>query len=248
MSLPIPFPSAGQIQTKTSEGYQRRLWIPGAFDYDVTEDNFKGDALKDQYPAAKTNGTSAAVTFTEHNANGYLELVTGTSDNGYAGQGFGLHWLGDTGILAEFIIQTPSDVSTLKFEVGLSDADDDAGAVNAKATPTFTATDCAVFVFDTDDDANLAFLSKGASEVATQDISKITIAASTKYYFAIRVQDNTVQAWAAQDGSQPVHVAGGTHVVEGGNALTPWVFCQARAGAASRTLRWYKWRVTAPAL
>src|SRR3990167_10073676 len=118
MALPIPFPTDQLIERKTSIGFQRDLWIPSSFDYDVWEDSFKGDLIRDEYPAAKTNGASAAVTFTEHNANGYLELVSGTADDGYAGQGMGLQFTGDRGVLGEFLIQMPSAITTLKFEVG----------------------------------------------------------------------------------------------------------------------------------
>lgn len=245
MALPVPFPSGELIQQKTSIGFQRNLWIPSSFDYDVFEDKFWGDTLLALYPAAKTNGTSAAVTFTEHNGNGFLELVSGTDDDGYAGQGMGLQFTGDRGVLFEAILRTPADITTLKFEIGLSDADDDAGAINAKATPTFTASDCAVFVFDRDDDANLAFITResdGGTSVATQDLSIVTIATSTTYRFAIRVEGNTVKAWV-----NGVAVPAGNHTIEGGTKLTPWAFCQARAVSASRTVQLHKWRCIQPA-
>jgi hypothetical protein len=239
MSLPVPFPTEGLIQQKTQIGFQRNLWIPGSFDYDVFTDKFWGDAILTLYPAAKTNGTSAAVTFTEHNVNGYLEFVSGTDDDGYAGQGLGLQLTGDRGILAEFLVTTPATITTMKFEVGLSDADDDAGAINLKATPTLTATDCAVFCVDTDDDANISFITGNTgAAVATQDI--VALAASTTYRVAVRVEGNSVSAYL--NGYQ---VGQGT--IEGGTALTPWCFVQARAGTASRTIKLNKWRVIQPA-
>jgi len=125
MSLPIPFPSEGLIERKTSIGFARDLWVPSSFDYDVFEDKFWGDTLLAEYPSAKTNGTSAAVTFTEHNENGYLDIISGTDNDGYAGQGMGLQFTGDRGVLAEFIIKLPAAITTMKFEVGLTDADDD---------------------------------------------------------------------------------------------------------------------------
>ena len=153
----------------------------------------------------------------------------------------GLQYTGDRGVLGEFLIRTPAAVTTMKIEVGFSDADDDAGAINAKATPTFTATDCAVFVVDTDDDANIAFISaKAGTAVATQDIQ--AIAASTTYRFAVRIEGDSVSAYI--NGSQ---VAGHADGIEGGNALTPWAFVQARTGSASRTIQLHKWRAIQPA-
>mgnify|MGYP006408848739 FL=1 len=90
-SLPVPFPSGYEIQRKTNIGFQRNLWAPSSFDYNKFEDAFGGDAIDARYPAAKTNGTSAAVTHTEHTVNGGISLVTGTADDGYAGQGYGMN-------------------------------------------------------------------------------------------------------------------------------------------------------------
>ena len=194
----VPFPSDSLIG-QLGRQRESNLWIPSSFDYDVFEDKFWGDALLTEYPAAKTNGVSAAVTFTEHNANGYLDFISGTADNGYAGQGMGLQFTGDRGVLGEFIIKTPATITTMKIEVGFSDADDDAGAINVKATPSFTATDCAVFVVDTDHDANIAFITaKGGSGTATQDIQ--ALAASTTYRLGVRIEGDTVSGWI--DGNQ----------------------------------------------
>jgi len=236
-----PRPTDGLVERL---GYPRQadLWKPMSMDYDVFEDKFWGDAILGLYPSAKTNGTSAAVTFTEHNAGGYLDLVSGTADDGYAGQGMGLQFKGDRGMLAEFIVRTPAAVTTMKFEVGLSDADDDAGAVNVKATPNATAADYGVFVFDRDDDTVLAFHSAKAGTITASEDTGITVAADTTYRLAVRVTDDNLVAYV-----NGVVVAEHGNGIEGGSALTPWVFCQARAGSASRTLQLHKWRVTAPA-
>jgi len=237
----LPYPSDAKLKKQTGVGYLRDLLSAGAFEVDTFEDKFWGDALRDEYPAAKTNGTAAAVTFTEHNANGYVELVSGTADNGYGGQGLGHQFTGDRGCLAEFIVVLPAAITTMKFEVGFTDADDDAGAVNVKATPSVTATDCAVFVFDTDDDTNIGFVSaKAGTAVASQDIQAAAV--STTYRFAVRIQGDAVTAYI--NGTE---VTTAEHVIEGGNALTPWAFCQARAASASRTVQLHKWRVQQPA-
>lgn len=243
MSPPVPYPSGGKIQKQTSMGFRRDLWVPGAFDYDVFEDKFWGDALRDLYPAAKLEGTGgAAVTFTEHNANGFIEIISGTTNGGYAGQGIGLQFTGDRGVLAEFIVTLPAAITGMKFEVGLTDADNDAGAINQKATTsTFTAVDCAVFVYDTNDDANLAAISAiGGSGTESQDL--VALAASTTYRMAIRVNGDQVQYYL-NDSLVASHGA----AIQGGNALTPWVFVQARTGSNSRTLQLNKWRCTQPA-
>tara|TARA_Y100000034_G_scaffold133566_1_gene199394 strand:- start:653 stop:1381 length:729 start_codon:yes stop_codon:yes gene_type:complete len=241
MALTVPYPTDQLIARKTGYGFARDLWSPNSFDYDKFEDKFFGDALWGGYPTAKTNGTSAAVTFAEHNENAYLSFISGTADNGYAGQGLGLNFTGDRGVLGEFLIVTPAAVTTMKIEVGFSDADDDAGAVNIKATPSSTASDYAVLCFDTDDDTNWSFISaKAGTEVATQDIE--TVAASSTYRLAVRIVGDSCEAYV--NGS---HVAGHADGIEGGSKITPWVFVQARAGSASRTILLHKWRCLQPA-
>tara|TARA_Y100000310_G_scaffold119061_1_gene117867 strand:+ start:891 stop:1652 length:762 start_codon:yes stop_codon:yes gene_type:complete len=250
-SVKVPYPGAGALEKALGLGSTRDALGGSAFDLDVMEDSFLGDALNARYPAAKTNGTSAAVTHTEHNQYGYVDLVTGTTDDGYAGQGFTQNWDGDRGFLFETLFETPAAITTLKFEAGISDADDDAGAVNQKATTTTaTAGDFAVFVLDTDDDANFAFVSaKGGTVVGSQDL--LAAAVSTVYYAAIRVDGDNVEAWLTPVGGAmigaPIAGHGGAAGIEGGTAVGPWAFAQARAGSASRTMKWLKWRMTAPA-
>ena len=239
---PVPYGTTDLIRQKTGAGYRRELYIPGSFDYDVWEDTFRGDEIDTIYPVAKTNGASADVTFTEHNSGGFLEFVTGTALDGYAGQGLGLQYTGDRGVLFETIVKLPSSLATLKFEVGLSDADNDAGAVNVKADPTHTATDYAVFIFDTTENTNFDFMTDGASIAAQETTALRTIVASDVLRLAIRIDGNNVTAYV-----NGVRVAGHSAAIEGGNTLTPWVFAQARTGSASRTLELHKWRCTQPA-
>ena len=248
MALDIPFPSGGLIEKRTSEGYQRSLLIPGSFDYKTWEDGFEGDQLRAEYPAAKTNGTSAARTFTEHSTNAFLDLISGTDDDGYAGTGFGLNWTGDRGVLFEAVIKLPAAITGMKFEIGLSDNDQDAGAaLDTQATPmTVTASDVAVFVYDHDvnngSDGNLDFVSAIGGTVTSTATVVAAPSASDTIRVAIRVETDSISAFV--NGNQ---VAGGTHSLQGGSKITPWAFVQARAVSASRTLQLHKWRLIQPA-
>lgn len=176
------------------------------------------------YPA--TAGTGTEVIAIGALENGALTLTTGANANDSAGQGVGLHWKGDNGIY--FICRFKIDsVSSSKFEVGLTDAlNDDTGAVNNKATPTFTATDCAVMVFDTADDTLITFVSNGGSVDGNTDT--IAAAADTYYIVEIVVQDD--QASGYLNGKLV-----GSGNIEGGNLLTPWVYVETNT-TATKTL------------
>lgn len=233
------------------------LVAPNDFFYNVFTDDFRGDALRDEYPAAKTNGTSAAVTFTEHNEHGFLDFVTGTDNAGYAGQGVGLQWTGDRGVLMEFLFTTPSSLATYKLELGAADADDAAGMVNAKVTPTFTGTDLAVICFDTasgDTTTQLIHAKAGAGAAVTfaDGSTNFALAVSTLYYATVRIDGDNVYATITGLTGTPSKTFMAANAtagagIEGGTALTPWFFTQARAGAASKTTPLSKWRVIEPA-
>lgn len=185
-----------------------------------------GDLIPDEWVAAATNGTSAAVSV----GSGLLTMTTGTDDNGYAGQAFGLLWKGDLGYTSEFIFAPGSAITTIKFEVGMTDAVADAGAVATKATPTGTADDFVVLVYDTDDNTQLDViyeLDNGGPAAAAENVA--TVAAST--YLRAQFRALTDNVGVSVNGSL-VAVAN----CQGGDLVTPWVFAQARAGAASRTL------------
>lgn len=176
------------------------------------------------YPATVGTGTEAiAIGALE---NGALTVTTGGSSGNSAGQGVGLHWKGDNGIY--FIARAKLDtITTSKFEIGLTDSLADDGAVDVKASPTFTATDCAVFVRDTTENTTVAFVTNGGSVDGDADWSG-TFAADTYYTFEIVVQDDTASGYI---NGQLV----GSGNIDGANLLSPWVYTETLT-AATRTL------------
>jgi len=186
--------------------------------------HFLGDALTAEWAAAKTNGTSAAVTV----ATSQLTMTVGTDNDGYAGQGFGLFWKGDNGVYFQSRQQYGSAITTAKMEIGFSDAIDDAGAVNAKATPTATATDFAVLVFDTDDNTELDFISQDTATVAARaENVYAAFAAATDFSTIFRAQNDLVGvAIGPSDTNLTTIGAGGA--MQGGTLVTPWWFAQNR--------------------
>lgn len=191
--------------------------------YHTVYSHFLGDALPSEWATAKTNGTSAAVSV----ATSQLTMTSGTDDDGYAGQAFGLFWKGDNGFYFESQ-QALDTLTTSKIEVGVTDAVNDAGAVNAKATPTATASDFVVLVRDTDDNTELDLISLKSGGSATANAENVyTVAAGTNFRTEFRGQNDAVAVFV--NGG---HVGAGA--IEGGNLITPWWFVQSRAGAASR--------------
>ena len=195
--------------------------------YNAWWDDFHGDSLDAKYPADVGSGTqvvgiTAAV-------NGTMTAATqGNASGDGAGQGFGLHWDGDHGIYFIAHINVNS-VTGAKYEIGLTDAvGDEGGAVDTKSGPTFTATDCAVFVMDTTEDAALTFVTNGGAVDGNSDWAG-TFAASTDYIIEIVVQNDNASGYVNGQ-----YVGGGN--IEGGNPLTPWFFAEDVGSSATRTI------------
>lgn len=197
-------------------------------DWICVYDNFIGDLLKDEYAASIANGTGAAVTV----SGGNLSLAAGTTDNGYAGFGPGLLWTGDAGVYFE-TEQQIDVITTVKYEVGLTDATDDAGAVNVKATPSATADDYAVVIVDTDDtDASMDVHSRlDAGTAAENAVGIHTLVAATNFTTIFRSQ-NDLASVAIGSASGNVAVVNAAPTLQGGDSVTPWVFVQNRSAAA----------------
>ena len=177
------------------------------------------------YPA--TVGTGTEVIGITAGLGGTLTCTTGgTSGNG-AYQHVGLNWRGTEGIYYACRFKVDS-AATVKFELGLTDSITNEGAINAKASPTFTATDAAVFCFDTVDDTNLTFMTVNAGAAgANTDMG--TTPTLTSYNIAeIRVQGGFASGYINGQ-----YVGGGALTTTA--PLTPYVGCTTRTGS-TRTL------------
>jgi hypothetical protein len=181
-------------------------------------------------PYAATVGTGTEVIGLTQAVGGVMTLTTGATDGNTAGQGFGLNWSGDRGFY--FIARCKVDrITLMKFEIGMTDAVDDDGAVAVKATPTFTATDCALIVFDRTDDANATFVSNGGTTDGNADWTG-TIAADT--YFVVEIvgkgpTDTTGDNVAGYINGQLV----GSGNINGASPLTMWAYTETLAGASA---------------
>lgn len=214
------------------EAAKSLLVLPGNPEYISFWDDFLG-TRSGTWPAgtpyASTVGVGTEVIGISSGFGGRMSVATGVNNGDTAGQGVGLNWRGDEGVY--FIARLQIDrITTAKFEIGLTDAVDDDGAVLVKATPSFTATDCALFVFDTTDDTEVTFVSNGGTTDANQDFTDFDIAAAAYFIVEIVVQGDFAQGYinGKSQGS------GGN--IEGGNLLTPWVYAEALSGASVAVL------------
>ena len=174
-------------------------------------------------PYASTIGTGTEVIGLTSGLNGTMTLTTGNGGSDTAGQGLGLNWNGDSGFY--FIARCKMGrITSSKFEIGMTDAVNDDGAVAVKGTPTFTADDCALFVFDTTDDTNVTFVSNGGTTDANADAG-LTLVADT--YFVVEIVG---RGPTDTTGDNVVGFLNGVQVgsgnINGANRLTPWAYVE----------------------
>lgn len=215
----------------------------------VWEDDFMGDQMKydatapGTYQSTASGAASAVAAISTGVVNGAIILDAGTADDGRSDLSLGLHFRGDLGALyvARFSIPT---LTTRKFEVGFTDvvSGTDAGAVNVKATPSFTATDCAVLVYDTDDDAVLTLVGNRSGTAATAVDFTTVLAAATYYYLGVQLldEDDVAIGFILDANGRLLERQIIRQAITSTVLLTPWLFVQNRAAnAGSMTADWH---------
>lgn len=196
-------------------------------------------------PYASTVGVNVEVIGLTQAVNGTMTVTTAAADGDSAGQGFGLNWSGDNGFY--FIARVSINrITLIKFEIGMTDAVNDDGAVLVKATPSFTATDCALFVLDRTDDAEVTFVSNGGTTDANADATDFDIAATT--FFIVEIvgrgpTDTTGDNVTGYINGQRI----GSGNINGASPLTIWAYAETLAGAsAAATLTVDYWGCIGP--
>lgn len=172
--------------------------IPGNPAYSNWFDDYLGDVIADQYQADVGTGTQV-IAVTNTLRNGQLVLTTGGTSGNSSGQAFAYAWRGTEGIYYHARAKLDT-LTTAGFTIGLTDSGGnvDTGPIATKATPTFNATDCAVFAYDTNDDTNVTFITANAGVVgANADISTANagLAAATWFTVEIVVKGGFASGW-----------------------------------------------------
>lgn len=229
-------------------------------------DDFFGDTLRtDLYTVSNGGGAGAASpVITANSLNGVCDFVTGTAGDSTASSELssGLAFRGDRNCVMVALVSVDF-ITGVKVELGFTDVATDPGAVNAKSTPTFNATDCALWVLDTDDNGNwegLAANNGDTSPMATVEAG-ISPVAGTMEWLMVELlrndEDNSqcavvfrrfteagLMTFGPEVGSNAI---GGVADPQGPNSnvlLTPWIYVEAR-NSTSKTLSldyWNAWQ------
>ena len=187
-------------------------------------------------------GTDGALAILANQENGVAELSAAVGAGGgdeYCG--LSLPELAFTAVRNPVIaVRLNMDAITgMKVEVGFTDVTTDAGAVNVKNTPSFTAADFVGWVFDTDDNTRWEGMGVAGGTAATTVEAAISPTAGTfeTMVVALREYDATNNYGAARflrlnsDGRMTYDSGWqsfATGYITSTTTLVPWVFVQER--------------------
>ena len=205
------------------------------------EDDFQGDTLSGTYQSTASGTNALAAAISTGVVNGAILLDAGDANAGRCDLSWGRHYQGQLNpvYIARLSINT---LTTRKFEIGFTDviSGTDAGAVSTKATPAFNATDCAVLVYDTDDDALLTLVGNSNGSAATADDFSIALATGY-YYFGVAIIGTGAHGFVLDANGYLLETAEITSAITTDVLLTPWLFVQNRAAnAGTMTVDWHR--------
>jgi len=251
------FEDGRHVRRLTGVGLMRDLLRVNAnVDTIFIYDDFLREALDQTngFWIAKTNGTGASALIVPDTQGGILRLIGGTDDNGYGGQAGQLSFQTHLNPVLITSIRCNA-VTSFKVEVGWTDSQADAGAVDSAdtTTPTSTAADYAVGIADTDANtsSDLWMLSTDGSTAnmnatITASGEAVGAAAATPTTAAIDTYDRmavTLRALSATVVSAQLYRNGKllaqhggalANQIKGGIAICPWLFFQTRVVTTNR--------------
>lgn len=196
MAESLAFDLTRQFLKKFFGGRDRMYSYFAAKAWDVcTEptDDFTGPTINTyKWTVGNGGGASAASpAISVGVANGIITCVTGTAGDNTASSTLagGRHFYGQNNAIITARVAISAVVTSVKVEIGFRDAITTTSAahavVNVKATPTFTSTDGAVWILDTNDNAYWEGIAVANGTAATTCEAAISPTAATYEYLQV---------------------------------------------------------------
>jgi hypothetical protein len=200
-------------------------------------DDFLGDEIRG---SGATPGTYELNTHTDgvlsilaDQTNGVAELSCSTGAGANDEYTFislpELAWTAEQNAVIAVRFKLVEAITNVKIEVGFTDVTTDNGAVNVLATPTGTADDCAVWVFDTDDTAYWQCFGNKAGTEATKIEDGLVPVANTFETMVVALRDTNARFMRLDaNGRLTYQSAWMTDAITAADKLVPWIGLQVR--------------------
>lgn len=206
------------------------------------EDDFLGDTINGTYATyANASGTVTLVT-SPAAGNGIASInAIGAADGDYCG----LYMpnepcMGQLNSVVAARVTGVTAITDVKFEIGFNDSPAaNAGVVNALNTPTYNATDGAVWVFDTNDTAywQCAAVMAGVGitklEPTSFGGSNAAPVVGTYQWFIVALSGTTAKFISLDANGRTIYESGWqASAITAATTLSPWIFVQNRTTTA----------------
>jgi hypothetical protein len=207
-------------------------------------DDFLGDEIRGSgaSPGAYeiNTGDDGAFAILADQANGVAELSASDGAGSSGEYAFialpELNWTAEQNAVMAVRFKLAEAITSVKMEVGFTDVTTDNGAVNVLATPTGTADDCAVWVFDTVDNAYWQCFGNKAGTEATKIEDGLVPVADTYETLVVALRDTNARFMRLDaNGRLTYQSAWMTDAITAADKLVPWIGVQLR-GSVDRNL------------
>ena len=202
-------------------------------------DDFLGDEMRGSDAAdggyEVTTGVDGTFTMLADHPNGGARIIAGAAtpaNDEYCGVSLPeLSFTGDRNAVMAVRVKL-NVVTDVKMEIGFTDVTTDAGAALVLATPTVTASNCALWVMDTDDTANWQTLGAIADTVSAKNEPGTPPVAATYETMIVALRDTNAKYLRLNTAGELVYESSWiASSITAATALVPWIFLQARTGA-----------------
>jgi len=207
-------------------------------------DDFIGDEMRGSGGVPGTyelnTGDDGTFTILADQTNGVAEL-SGSTGAGSSGEyAFialpELNWTGAQNAVIAVRLKVVEAITTVKMEVGFTDVTTDNGAVNSLSGNTGTASDCAVWVFDTSDTAYWQCFGSKAGTPATKIEDGLAPVADTYETMIVALRETNAKFLRLDsNGNLTYESAWMPDAITAADKLVPWVGVQLR-GSVDRNL------------
>ena len=208
-------------------------------------DDFLGDEIRGSGATPGTyevnTGSDGAITILADQTNGVAEIRASDgagSDNEYCGIALPeLNWTAEQNAVMACRLAIDT-ITTVKVEVGFTDVTTDNGAVNVLATPNATASDSALWVFDTDDTAYWQNVGIKNGTLPAKIEDGLAPTAGTFETLIVALRDTNAKFLRLDaNGNLTYESAWMTDAITAADKLCPWIFIQLRTGSIDRNLQ-----------
>ena len=207
-------------------------------------DDFLGDEIRGSGGTPGTyeinTGDDGTFTILADQTNGVAELSASTGAGSSGEYGFialpELNWTAEQNAVIAVRLNIDA-ITDVKMEVGFTDVTTNNGAVNSLSGNTGTADDCAVWVFDTSDNAYWQCFGNKAGTEATKIEDQLAPVADTFETMVVALRDTNARFMRLDaNGRLTYQSAWMTDAITAADKLVPWVGLQLRTGSIDRNL------------